>query len=80
MFRVDPPDFGGDPKKVGRKSKKSREKILALLKDDPYLTTQKLAAAVGITAKGIEKQLAKLKSEGLIAREGPDKGGRWKVL
>ena len=65
---------------TGEKKQKSREKILSLLKDDPHLTTQKLADAVGITAKGIEKQLAKLKAEGLIVREGPDKGGRWKVL
>ena len=65
---------------IREKKPKSREKILSLLKDDPHLTTQKLADAVGITAKGIEKQLAKLKAEGLIVREGPDKGGRWKVL
>ena len=66
--------------KTGEKKQKSREKILAMLKDDPHLTTQKLADAIGITAKGIEKQLAKLKAEGLIEREGPDKGGKWRVL
>ena len=43
---------------------KSREKILALLKQDPYFTTRKLAEAIGITPKAIEKQLAKLKAEG----------------
>ena len=41
---------------------------------------KKLADAIGITAKGVEKQLAKLKAEGLIRRDGPDKGGEWIVL
>jgi len=35
---------------------------------------------IGITEKGVEKQLAKLKAEGLIRRDGPDKGGEWIVL
>ena len=38
-----------------------------------------LAAEIGVTAKAIEKHLAKLKAEGIIEREGPDKGGSWKV-
>ena len=64
----------------GEKKQKSREKILTLLKQDPSFTTRKLAEAIGITPKAIEKQLAKLKAEGLIERDGPDKGGKWKVL
>lgn len=63
----------------GEKKQKSREKILTLLKQDPFFTTRKLAEAIGITPKAIEKQLAKLKAEGLIERDGPDKGGKWKV-
>ena len=38
-----------------------------------------LAAEIGVTAKAIEKHLAKLKAEGIIERVGPDKGGSWKV-
>ena len=41
----------------------------------PEYSAKKLAEAIGITEKGIEKQLAKLKAEGFIRREGPDKGG-----
>lgn len=66
--------------KSREKKQKSREKILALLKQDPSFTTRKLAEAIGISPKAIEKQLAKLKAEGLIERDGPDKGGKWKVL
>ena len=57
-----------------------REKILQLLKAHPEYSAKKLAEAIGITEKGVEKQLAKLKAEGLIKRDGPDKGGSWIVL
>lgn len=71
----------GEKKRENREKKqKSREKILTLLKQDASFTTRRLAEAIGITPKAIEKQLAKLKAEGLIERDGPDKGGKWKVL
>ncbi len=66
--------------KGGEKKQKSREKILQLLKARPVYSAKKLADAIGITEKGVEKQLAKLKAEGLIRRDGPDKGGEWIVL
>ena len=65
---------------VGEKKQKSREKILQLLKDHPNYSARKLAEVIGITPKAIEKHLAKLKAEGLIRRDGPDKGGSWIVL
>ena len=58
---------------------KSREKIIAILSENGKLTAVGLAAEIGVTAKAIEKHLAKLKAEGIIEREGPDKGGSWKV-
>ncbi|MBR3065570.1 MAG: Fic family protein [Bacteroidales bacterium] len=64
----------------GEKKQKSREKILLLLKTHPQYSAKKLADAIGITEKGVEKQLAKLKAEGLLKRTGPDKGGEWIVL
>jgi len=66
---------------IGREKKqKSREKILDLLKVHPKYSARKLAEAIGITDKAVEKHLTKLKAEGLIRREGPDKGGKWFVL
>ena len=58
---------------------KSREKIIALLSENGKLTAAGLAAEIGVTAKTIEKHIAKLKAEGIIERVGPDKGGSWKV-
>ena len=65
--------------KGSKKTGKSREKIIALLSENGKLTAAGLAAEIGVTAKAIEKHLAKLKAEGIIEREGPDKGGSWKV-
>ena len=58
----------------------SREKILELLKTHPEYSARKLSSVVGITEKAVEKQLAKLKAEGLLKRNGPDKGGKWVVI
>lgn len=58
----------------------SRQMILQLLREHPYMTTAKLAEAIGISAKGIEKQLRLLKEAGSLERIGPDKGGYWHVI
>jgi Fic family protein len=59
--------------------KTTSEKIIALLRINPRYSTRTLAAEIGISAKGIEKQLAKLKAEGKIKRIGSAKGGHWLV-
>lgn len=66
-------------KSGGEKTRKSREKIVALLAQDGKLSAAALAKQIGISAKAIEKHLAKLKAEGIIERIGPAKGGYWKV-
>lgn len=58
----------------------SEDHIIALLRENPRNTAKTLAEAIGITPKGVEKQLSKLKAKGLIERIGPAKGGWWKVL
>jgi ATP-dependent DNA helicase RecG len=54
-------------------------KIIALLRENPQYTTRALAASIGLSVKGVEKQLAKLKSIGRISRIGPARGGYWQV-
>lgn len=61
------------------KAEKSREKILRFLRNNPKMTTRQLAEAVGISAKAVEKHLARLKTSGLLTREGSDRGGVWIV-
>lgn len=69
-----------DPSSSLKSLKTTSEKIIALLKNNPRHSARTLAETIGITEKGIEKQLAKLKSQGLISRIGPAKGGYWEVV
>ena len=72
---------GGEIIRVGGEKKlKSREKILSILEEHPDYSARKLAEVIGKTQKAVEKHLSKLKAEGLIRRDGPDKGGKWVVI
>ena len=66
--------------KSREKKQKSRERIIQILKEHPDYSARKLAEIIGVTPKAIEKHLARLKADGIIQREGPDKGGNWRVL
>ena len=58
----------------------TREKILNLIAGDPSITTSELAKRLGITRKGIEWQIGKLKRMGVLVRIGPARGGHWKLV
>ncbi len=58
----------------------TKDKVIALIRENPRHSAKSLSEFVGISAKGIEKQLAKLKSQGIIRRVGPDKGGFWEII
>ncbi|MDP2921212.1 MAG: ATP-binding protein [Candidatus Omnitrophota bacterium] len=59
---------------------KTVEKILALIKENPGVTQQEISKKTGLTRRGIEWNLKRMKDEGLIHRIGPDKGGHWEIL
>ena len=61
-------------------SEKSSEKILHLMEDNPTITAQGIASSLGLTLKGIEKNIRRLRESGMIRRVGPDNGGHWEVL
>jgi Fic family protein len=74
-------DDNGEKNLIGGEKKlKTRERIIKILKDHPDYSARRLAETIGVTSKAIEKHLAKLKADGIIRREGPDKGGSWRVL
>ena len=67
-------------KYVEKNVEKSVEKVWRLMKQDPYITTKQIADAVGLSIRGIEENIKKLKREGRIRRIGGDNGGHWKVI
>lgn len=62
-----------------QQKQKTEDIILELLQENPKHTAKTLAETIGISPKGIEKQLSKLKSQGRIERTGSPRGGYWKV-
>ena len=67
-------------KKARLTTQKTRARILSLMEENPAITGEQLAEAIGITADGIRYHLRKLRQDNLIRRIGPDKGGFWEVL
>jgi Fic family protein len=60
-------------------SETTSDKIITLLRENPRHSARSLADVIGISAKGVEKQLAKLKTSGKITHIGSAKGGHWQV-
>jgi ATP-dependent DNA helicase RecG len=59
---------------------KTRERILALMRQQPTITTRELAETLQLSVDGISYHLKKLRAEGLIQHRGPTKTGWWEVI
>lgn len=66
-------------KTVEKTVEKTKEKIIALIKEKPTITQHELKVRIGLTRRGIEWNLKKLKEEGVLRRIGSDRGGYWQV-
>lgn len=78
-------DIAAFEKSVGEPSAEYKkistaDRIIRLIGINPRHSARTLAESIGISSKGVEKQLANLKSRGRIRRVGPDKGGYWEVV
>ncbi len=69
----------GGEKTVEETGEKTVEKIQLLIRQNPRITQQELMKKTGLSRRGIEWNLAKLKAKGLLRRIGPDKGGHWEI-
>ncbi|MEA3557709.1 MAG: winged helix-turn-helix transcriptional regulator [Candidatus Thermoplasmatota archaeon] len=66
--------------RVGSKLVESQLKILVLVKEKPSISKRKLSDIIGISNTAVDKNIAKLKSLGVLKRIGPAKGGYWEVV
>ncbi len=76
------PDEGAEKtrgKTRGIAREKTREIILRNITANPRITTVELAQATGLSDKGVEWNIRKIKAAGLLRRVGPAKGGHWEV-
>lgn len=67
--------------KSKEKSKeKTSDRVLRLIRNNPYITTSEMAEECGLSDNSIYKAIRKLRERQIIEREGGDKGGKWKIL
>lgn len=63
-----------------KKAVKTRELIIKLLRENPDRTIPEMALTLQLSTRAIEKQLARLQTEGRLMRQGARKNGRWVVI
>ncbi len=54
--------------------------ILKLIRANNEVTVKELQEATGLTRRGVQWQIQKLKDQKIINRIGPDKGGHWEII
>ena len=65
--------------KITQKITVNQQKIIQAIKENPYITQEELAAAVGIARLNIIKNMKKLQQQRVITRVGADKNGYWRI-
>ena len=63
------------PKNIG----KTAQKIIDFVISDPSISAEAMAYKIGISSRAVEKQIAKLRSMGILSREGANFGGYWRI-
>ncbi len=56
------------------------EKIAVLIAENPSITVWEIAQKIGISGKGIDWHIKKMKENGTLKRIGPKKGGYWVMV
>lgn len=56
------------------------KKVLAVIKERPNLSKEKIAEKIGMLRATVTRALAKLVESGAIKRVGSDKTGHWEIL
>ena len=67
-------DFGSE------KTATSSEKILGLIKQNPTISATEIAKLIGMSSRGVEKHIRRLREAGVLKRIGADKGGYWEIF
>lgn len=69
------------PQKKNQKTpQKTPEAILSLLRKQPEMSFQQIAAKLGKSESAIKRAVRGLREAGRLKRIGPDKGGHWQVI
>jgi ATP-dependent DNA helicase RecG len=58
---------------------KTKEEIRRIIKESPKVTMLEIAAKTGLTPKGVEYHIRKMREEGTLKRVGSTKSGSWEI-
>lgn len=71
--------YGLNTEEIRKKYGRNTGEILKIIAINPECTTQIMAEHINVSVSTIEKNIAKLKKEGIIERVGSTKSGYWKI-
>ena len=52
---------------------------LGLVRGNPGITREEMAASLGISVNGVKQHIKKLKEDGVLQRVGSHRSGCWKI-
>ena len=58
----------------------NQEKILESIKENAFISANKLSKQMGISHRKVQENIQKLKEMNKLKRVGPDKGGHWEIV
>ena len=70
----------GDLKNKSKSIGKTAQKIIDFVISDPSMSAEAMAYKIGISSRAVEKHISKLRSMGILSREGADHGGYWRIV
>ena len=59
---------------------RTADAIVAIIKENPQISINDIALRLSKARSAIIKQIARLKSAGILRRIGPDRGGHWETV
>ena len=75
------PESSGTQLKSSGTRQKTSDKIIEMIKKDPKITAPQIAMELGISTRGVEKNLRQLRESGSLKRIGsPTFGGYWEIV
>jgi len=58
----------------------TQEKIIYLIRNNPYITRKSIAVILGLSEDGVKYHLNKLTKKGIIKHKESTKSGYWEIL
>jgi len=68
-----------EPQFISKKLSERQELIINLIRQNPLVTIPEMSLKIGVVSRTIKRDIKDLQSEGIIAREGGRKEGRWVI-